>query len=150
MHTNANKRIEPNNEKCHPFDFVLWKSAKLNEPTWHSSWGNGRPRWYIECSAMSMRHLGEHFDIHGSGGNLPFPHHENEVAQSEATTSKKYVNYWLHTGFITVDGEKISKSLGNFFTIRDALKSYHPEVIRFLMISSHYHSAIHFSKYTLQ
>lgn len=150
MQAGASERVALNHEKLHPFDFVLWKAAKLNEPAWQSAWGNGRPGWHIECSAMSMCHLGEHFDIHGGGGDLIFPHHENEVAQSEAASGKKYVNYWLHTGFITVDGEKMSKSLGNFMTIRDALKAYHPEVIRFLMISSHYRSPIHFSRHILQ
>lgn len=150
MQAGASERVELNHEKHHPFDFVLWKAAKPNEPAWQSPWGDGRPGWHIECSAMSMCHLGENFDIHGGGSDLIFPHHENEVAQSEAASGKKYVNYWLHTGFITVDGEKMSKSLGNFLTIRDALKSYHPEVIRFLMISSHYRSPIHFSRHILQ
>lgn len=131
MQAGASERVGLVNEKNHPFDFVLWKAAKPNEPVWQSPWGDGRPGWHIECSAMSMCHLGEHFDIHGGGGDLIFPHHENEVAQSEAASGKKYVNYWLHTGFITVDGEKMSKSLGNFLTIRDALKPITPKSFGF-------------------
>lgn len=141
----ANQRLNIETEKRHPFDFVLWKSVKPDEPFWESPWGKGRPGWHIECSAMSMFHLGNHFDIHGGGGDLLFPHHENEIAQSEATTGEQYVNYWLHTGFININGEKMSKSLNNFLTIRDALESFHPEVIRLLMISSHYRSPIDFS-----
>lgn len=150
MQAGASQRINIETEKRHPFDFVLWKASKPNEPFWQSPWGNGRPGWHIECSAMSMCHLGNHFDIHGGGGDLIFPHHENEIAQSEAATGEKYVNYWLHTGFINVNGEKMSKSLGNFLTIRDAFKSYHPEVIRLLMISSHYRSPIDFSDHILK
>ncbi|NUF14622.1 cysteine--tRNA ligase [Acinetobacter lactucae] len=145
MQVGASQRVSLEAEKHHPFDFVLWKASKPDEPTWKSPWGNGRPGWHIECSAMSMCHLGNHFDIHGGGGDLLFPHHENEIAQSEAATGKKYVNYWLHTGFINVNGEKMSKSLGNFLSIRDLLKSYHPEVIRLLMIGSHYRNPIDFS-----
>lgn len=145
MQAGASQRVSLKTEKHHPFDFILWKASKPDEPTWRSPWGNGRPGWHIECSAMSMCHLGNHFDIHGGGGDLLFPHHENEIAQSEAATGEKYVNYWLHTGFINVNGEKMSKSLGNFLTIRDALKDYHPEVIRLLMISSHYRNPIDFS-----
>lgn len=145
MQAGASQRVSLETEKRHPFDFVLWKASKPNEPFWQSPWGNGRPGWHIECSAMSMCHLGNHFDIHGGGGDLIFPHHENEIAQSEAATGEKYVNYWLHTGFINVNGEKMSKSLGNFLTIRDALKDYHPEVIRLLVISSHYRNPIDFS-----
>ncbi|MDV2439521.1 cysteine--tRNA ligase [Acinetobacter gerneri] len=150
MQAGASQRINIKTEKRHPFDFVLWKASKPNEPFWQSPWGNGRPGWHIECSAMSMCHLGNHFDIHGGGGDLIFPHHENEIAQSEAATGEKYVNYWLHTGFINVNGEKMSKSLGNFLTIRDTFKSYHPEVIRLLMISSHYRSSIDFSDHILK
>lgn len=150
MQAGASQRVNIETEKHHPFDFVLWKASKPNEPFWQSPWGNGRPGWHIECSAMSMCHLGNHFDIHGGGGDLIFPHHENEIAQSEAATGEKYVNYWLHTGFINVKGEKMSKSLGNFLTIRDAFKSYHPEVIRLLMISSHYRSPIDFSDHILK
>lgn len=150
MQAGASQRVSLETEKRHPFDFVLWKASKPNEPFWQSPWGNGRPGWHIECSAMSMCHLGNHFDIHGGGGDLIFPHHENEIAQSEAATGEKYVNYWLHTGFINVNGEKMSKSLGNFLTIRDAFKSYHPEVIRLLMISSHYRSPIDFSDHILK
>ena len=150
MQAGASQRINIETEKRHPFDFVLWKASKPNEPFWQSPWGNGRPGWHIECSAMSMCHLGNHFDIHGGGGDLIFPHHENEIAQSEAATGEKYVNYWLHTGFINVNGEKMSKSLGNFLTIRDALKDYHPEVIRLLMMSSHYRSPIDFSDHILK
>lgn len=150
MQAGASQRVNIETEKHHPFDFVLWKASKPNEPFWQSPWGNGRPGWHIECSAMSMCHLGNHFDIHGGGGDLIFPHHENEIAQSEAATGEKYVNYWLHTGFINVKGEKMSKSLGNFLTIRDALKDYHPEVIRLLMISSHYRSPIDFSDHILK
>ncbi|HAV2717830.1 TPA: cysteine--tRNA ligase, partial [Acinetobacter baumannii] len=150
MQAGASQRVSLETEKHHPFDFVLWKASKPNEPFWQSPWGNGRPGWHIECSAMSMCHLGNHFDIHGGGGDLIFPHHENEIAQSEAATGEKYVNYWLHTGFINVNGEKMSKSLGNFLTIRDAFKSYHPEVIRLLMMSSHYRSPIDFSDHILK
>lgn len=150
MQAGASQRINIETEKRHPFDFVLWKASKPNEPFWQSPWGNGRPGWHIECSAMSMCHLGNYFDIHGGGGDLIFPHHENEIAQSEAATGEKYVNYWLHTGFINVNGEKMSKSLGNFLTIRDAFKSYHPEVIRLLMVSSHYRSPIDFSDHILK
>lgn len=150
MQAGASQRVNIETEKHHPFDFVLWKASKPNEPFWQSPWGNGRPGWHIECSAMSMCHLGNHFDIHGGGGDLIFPHHENEIAQSEAATGEKYVNYWLHTGFINVKGEKMSKSLGNFLTIRDAFKPYHPEVIRLLMISSHYRSPIDFSDHILK
>lgn len=150
MQAGASQRVNIETEKRHPFDFVLWKASKPNEPFWQSPWENGRPDWHIECSAMSMCHLGNHFDIHGGGGDLIFPHHENEIAQSEAATGEKYVNYWLHTGFINVNGEKMSKSLGNFLTIRDAFKSYHPEVIRLLMISSHYRSPIDFSDHILK
>lgn len=129
---------------------MLWKHAKENEPSWASPWGNGRPGWHIECSAMSTCCLGNHFDIHGGGSDLLFPHHENEIAQSEASTDEQYVNYWMHVGFINVDGEKMSKSLGNFFTIRDVMEKFHPEVIRYFIVSSHYRSPVNFSDFALK
>ncbi|MEG0341346.1 MAG: DALR domain-containing protein, partial [Acinetobacter sp.] len=121
-----------------------------NEPSWASPWGNGRPGWHIECSAMSTCNLGNHFDIHGGGQDLTFPHHENEIAQSEASTDEKYVNYWMHAGFINVDGEKMSKSLGNFFTIRDVIEKFHPEVVRYFIVSSHYRSPVNYSDVALK
>ena len=139
-------RIEVDEVKEDPRDFVLWKAAKAGEPAWKSPWGNGRPGWHIECSAMSKNCCGETFDIHGGGPDLPFPHHENEIAQSEAANGCKYVNYWMHAGAVRVDGEKMSKSLGNFFTIRDVLEKYHPEVVRFLLVSSHYRSPINYAE----
>ncbi len=139
-------RIEIGEAKEDPRDFALWKAAKANEVYWDSPWGAGRPGWHIECSAMSKSCLGNTFDIHGGGPDLPFPHHENEIAQSEAANGCKFVNYWMHAGAVRVDGEKMSKSLDNFFTIRDVLKKYHPEVIRFLIVSSHYRSAINYSE----
>lgn len=139
-------RIEVDEIKEDPRDFVLWKAAKAGEPSWLSPWGNGRPGWHIECSAMSKKCCGDTFDIHGGGPDLPFPHHENEIAQSEAANGCKYVNYWMHAGAVRVDGEKMSKSLGNFFTIRDVLAKYHPEVVRFLLVSSHYRSPINYSE----
>ena len=142
----AGARVEVATDKEHPHDFVLWKAAKDGEAFWNSPWGKGRPGWHIECSAMSKSCLGEHFDIHGGGPDLPFPHHENEIAQSEAANGCQYVNYWMHAGAVRVDGEKMSKSLGNFFTIREVLKKYHPEVVRFLIISSHYRSPINYSE----
>src|SRR5690606_6127852 len=117
---------------------------------WASSWGNGRPGWHIECSAMSTCCLGNHFDIHGGGADLTFPHHENEIAQSEASTGEQYVNYWMHAGFINVDGEKMSKSLGNFFTIRDVIEKFHPEVVRYFIVSSHYRSPVNYSDVALK
>lgn len=150
MQAGASDRVDVEVEKKHPFDFVLWKHAKPSEPFWNSPWGNGRPGWHIECSAMSTCCLGNHFDIHGGGGDLPFPHHENEIAQSEAATGEQYVNYWMHVGFVNVDGEKMSKSLGNFFTIRDVMKKFHPEVIRYFIMSSHYRSPINFSDTALK
>ncbi|WP_347455734.1 cysteine--tRNA ligase [Acinetobacter thermotolerans] len=150
MQAGASERIDVEVEKKHPFDFVLWKHAKENEPFWASPWGNGRPGWHIECSAMSTCCLGNHFDIHGGGSDLTFPHHENEIAQSEASTGEKYVNYWMHVGFINVDGEKMSKSLGNFFTIRDVMEKFHPEVIRYFIVSSHYRSPVNFSDVALK
>lgn len=150
MQAGASERVDVEVEKKHPFDFVLWKHAKENEPSWASPWGNGRPGWHIECSAMSTCCLGNHFDIHGGGSDLTFPHHENEIAQSEASTGEQYVNYWMHIGFINVDGEKMSKSLGNFFTIRDVMEKFHPEVIRFFIVSSHYRSPVNFSDVALK
>ncbi|HXH55150.1 MAG TPA: cysteine--tRNA ligase [Gammaproteobacteria bacterium] len=141
----AGSRVEINDAKQHPFDFVLWKMAKPNEPSWESPWGLGRPGWHIECSAMSLTHCGETFDIHGGGPDLKFPHHENERAQSEAATSKKFVNYWMHVGFVQQDKEKMSKSLNNFLTIRDFLKHYHPEVLRYFSVMSHYRSPIDYA-----
>lgn len=147
----AGARIEVEEAKRDPRDFALWKSAKPDEEAvWQSPWGAGRPGWHIECSAMSGSCLGETFDIHGGGPDLKFPHHENEIAQSEAATGKHYVNYWMHAGAVRVDGEKMSKSLGNFFTIREILDQYDPEVVRFLLISSHYRSAIEYSQDSLQ
>jgi cysteinyl-tRNA synthetase len=131
-----------------PLDFVLWKSAKDSEPDdakWDSAFGKGRPGWHIECSAMSCAILGEHFDIHGGGMDLQFPHHENEIAQSEGASGRPFVNYWLHNGFLNVDNEKMSKSLGNFFTIRDVLKRYDGETLRFFMLRTHYRSPFNFS-----
>lgn len=150
MQAGASERVDVEVEKKHPFDFVLWKHAKENEPSWKSPWGNGRPGWHIECSAMSTCCLGNHFDIHGGGSDLTFPHHENEIAQSEAATGEQYVNYWMHVGFINVDGEKMSKSLGNFFTIRDVMEKFHPEVIRYFIVSSHYRSPVNFSDTALK
>jgi len=141
----AGARIDINEAKHSPLDFVLWKMAKVSEPSWDSPWGKGRPGWHIECSAMSLKNLGETFDIHGGGADLKFPHHENERAQSEATTARKFVNIWMHVGFVQQDKEKMSKSLGNFLTIRDFLKNYSPEVLRYFTIVSHYRSPIEYS-----
>ncbi len=146
----AGARVEVDEHKQDPLDFVLWKAAKADEPHWHSPWGIGRPGWHIECSAMSSCCLGETFDIHGGGPDLKFPHHENEIAQSEAATGKKYVNTWMHAGAVRVDGEKMSKSLGNFFTIREILEKYPAEVVRFLLLSSQYRSAINYSEDSLK
>lgn len=141
----AGARIEVDERKRNPLDFALWKQSKEGEPYWESPWGKGRPGWHIECTAMSIRHLGESFDIHGGGADLLFPHHENEIAQSEAATGKPFVKYWVHNGFITIDKEKMSKSLGNFFTIREVLERFDPEVVRFFLLSTHYRSPIEFS-----
>lgn len=138
-------RVEVDIHKEDPLDFVLWKSAKPGEAHWPSPWGNGRPGWHIECSAMSTCCLGDTFDIHGGGPDLTFPHHENEIAQSEAATGKTYVNTWMHAGAVRVNQEKMSKSLGNFFTIRDVLAEHDPEVVRYLLVASHYRSAINYS-----
>lgn len=139
-------RVEVNSVKKDPLDFVLWKASKENEPAWASPWGDGRPGWHIECSAMSTKCLGNHFDIHGGGMDLNFPHHENEIAQSECATGEHYVNTWMHCGFVRIDDEKMSKSLGNFFTIREVLKLYHPEVIRYFLLASHYRSPVNYSE----
>ena len=145
----AGARITPGEQKEDPMDFALWKGAKPDEPSWESPWGAGRPGWHIECSAMSSSLLGDTFDIHGGGRDLIFPHHENEIAQSEAASGKPFVNYWLHNGFVNINQEKMSKSLGNFFTIRDILKRYNPEVLRFFILSAHYRSPIDFSDQNL-
>lgn len=139
-------RVEINDAKRDPLDFVLWKLAKPGEPSWDSPWGLGRPGWHIECSAMSTRILGETFDIHGGGKDLIFPHHENEIAQSECVTHKKFVNYWMHAGYLQIEKEKMSKSLGNFFTIRDLLKDHKPEVLRFFLTSVQYRSPLQYSE----
>jgi cysteinyl-tRNA synthetase len=141
----AGERVEVDETKRDPLDFVLWKHSKPDEPKWPSRWGDGRPGWHIECSAMSCKLLGEHFDIHGGGEDLQFPHHENEIAQSEGVTGHKFVNYWLHNGFLRLDNEKMSKSLGNFFTIRDILRTVDPEVVRFLLVRSHYRSPLNYT-----
>ena len=138
-------RIEINEEKKNPLDFALWKKAKAGEPFWESPWGKGRPGWHIECSAMSCKHLGETFDIHAGGNDLIFPHHENEIAQSEAATGKKFVNYWIHFGFLNINNEKMSKSLGNFFTARDILKIYSAEAVRLAFAQTHYAGPLNFS-----
>jgi len=145
----AGARVAPGELKQNPMDFALWKAAKPSEPSWQSPWGMGRPGWHIECSAMSSSLLGDSFDIHGGGRDLIFPHHENEIAQSEGASGKPFVKYWLHNGFVNVDQEKMSKSLGNFFTIRDILKTYDAEVIRFFILSAQYRSPIDFSDHNL-
>ena len=141
----AGSRVDVVEAKDDPLDFVLWKVAKPGEPYWDSPWGPGRPGWHIECSAMSTGCLGNHFDIHGGGLDLQFPHHENEIAQSEAATGEKFVNVWMHNGFVRIDEEKMSKSLGNFFTIREVLEKYDPEVVRFFILNSHYRSPLNYS-----
>jgi cysteinyl-tRNA synthetase len=141
----AGSRVEVNVEKKNPLDFSLWKKAKEGEPSWDSPWGKGRPGWHIECSAMSCKHLGNNFDIHAGGNDLIFPHHENEVAQSEAANGKKFVNYWIHFGFLNIDNEKMSKSLGNFFTARDILKKYPAEAVRYLFAQTNYGGPLNFS-----
>ncbi|HKY02536.1 MAG TPA: cysteine--tRNA ligase [Burkholderiales bacterium] len=141
----AGERVDVDRDKHDPLDFVLWKHAKEGEPHWHSDFGDGRPGWHIECSAMSNQLLGAHFDIHGGGEDLQFPHHENEIAQSEAANGGQFVNYWMHNGFVRVDDEKMSKSLGNFFTIRDVLKQYDAEVVRFFILRAHYRSPLNYS-----
>lgn len=145
----AGARIEVAKGKRSPLDFVLWKKAKANEPSWSSPWGEGRPGWHIECSAMAMEELGVHFDIHGGGLDLQFPHHENEIAQSEAATGQSFANYWLHVGMLQINNEKMAKSVGNFLTIEDTLKLYHPEIIRYFLLSSHYRSPLNYSEQNL-
>jgi cysteinyl-tRNA synthetase len=146
----AGERVEVDSTKEDPLDFVLWKRSKPDEPSWASRWGAGRPGWHIECSAMSRELLGAQFDIHGGGQDLQFPHHENEIAQSEGASGGKFVNYWMHNGFVRVDEEKMSKSLGNFFTVRDILKSYDPEVVRFFILRAHYRSPLNYSDRSLE
>jgi cysteinyl-tRNA synthetase len=141
----AGERVDVDAAKEDPLDFVLWKHARDGEPSWPSPWGAGRPGWHIECSAMSSELLGKHFDIHGGGQDLQFPHHENEIAQSEGAHDCRFVNYWMHNGFVRVDDEKMSKSLGNFFTIREVLKKYDPEVLRFFILRAHYRSPLNYS-----
>jgi cysteinyl-tRNA synthetase len=145
----AGARVAPGELKRNPMDFALWKNTKPGEPFWDSPWGKGRPGWHIECSAMSMDLLGPSFDIHGGGKDLVFPHHENEIAQSEGTTGKPFVKYWMHNGFVNINQEKMSKSLGNFFTIKEILEKYDPEVVRFFIVTSHYRSPIDFSDQNL-
>jgi cysteinyl-tRNA synthetase len=141
----AGERVEIDRDKQDPLDFVLWKRSKAGEPAWPSPYGEGRPGWHIECSAMSGALLGRHFDIHGGGEDLQFPHHENEIAQSEGANDCTFVNYWMHNGFVRVDDEKMSKSLGNFFTIREVLARYDPEVVRFFILRAHYRSPLNYS-----
>ncbi len=141
----AGERVDVDLAKQNPMDFVLWKMTKVNEPAWDSPWGLGRPGWHIECSAMSTCCLGNHFDIHGGGMDLQFPHHENEIAQSEGATGETFVNVWMHNGFVRINEEKMSKSLRNFFTVREVLKQYKPEIIRFFILSSHYRSPLNYS-----
>ena len=146
----AGARISVNEQKKHPMDFVLWKASKPGEPKWQSPWGEGRPGWHIECSAMSKKYLGESFDIHGGGQDLIFPHHENEIAQSEGANCKPFAKSWIHHGFVTIKDEKMSKSLGNFLTIRDILNNYHPEILRFFIFSTHYRNPLDFSEAAMQ
>ncbi len=146
----AGARVEVDERKDDPLDFAVWKSSKPGEPAWNSPWGPGRPGWHIECTAMSFKHLGQTFDIHAGGKDLVFPHHENEIAQSEGSSGKKFVNYWLHNGFVNINQEKMSKSLGNFFTIRDILDQYDAEVVRLFLLSTHYRSPIDFSDTNLK
>jgi len=141
----AGARVEVDERKTNPLDFALWKASKPGEPQWDSPWGKGRPGWHIECSAMSQRYLGESFDIHGGGKDLIFPHHENEIAQSEAATGKPFVRFWVHNGFVNIEHEKMSKSLGNILAIRDLLREYHPEALRLFLLSNHYRSPVDFS-----
>src|SRR5664280_946906 len=145
----AGARVDVNDKKKNPLDFALWKKSKEGEPSWESPWGKGRPGWHIECSAMSRRYLGETFDIHGGGEDLIFPHHENEIAQSQAATGKPLANYWMHNGFVKINSEKMPKSLGNVFPVREILKIYHPEVLRLFMLQSHYRSPVDYSESSL-
>ena len=142
----AGARVEPGEGKRDPMDFALWKAAKPGEPSWTSPWGQGRPGWHIECSAMSTELLGNHFDIHGGGADLSFPHHENEIAQSEGCTGEKFVNYWMHNGFVRINDEKMSKSLGNFFTVREILKHFRAEEVRYFILTSHYRSPLNYDE----
>ncbi len=146
----AGERVAVDSRKKNPFDFALWKAAKPGEPTWDSPWGPGRPGWHIECSAMACTHFGDTFDIHAGGKDLVFPHHENEIAQSEAATGQPYVRTWMHNGFVNVDAEKMSKSLGNFFTIRDVRKLYHPLAIRWFLLSTHYRAPINYTERNIE
>ena len=146
----AGARIEVGEEKRNPWDFALWKASKPGEPAWDSPWGPGRPGWHIECSAMSMEYIGPTLDVHGGGLDLVFPHHENEIAQSEAYTGQQFARFWVHNGFVSVNNEKMSKSLGNFLLIRDMVKRYHPEVLRFFLLGSHYRTPIDFSEESLE
>ncbi|OGQ77769.1 MAG: cysteine--tRNA ligase [Deltaproteobacteria bacterium RIFOXYA12_FULL_58_15] len=141
----AGARVEVDMKKHHPMDFALWKAAKPGEPFWDSPWGKGRPGWHIECSAMSAKHLAESFDIHGGGKDLIFPHHENEIAQSEAASGKTLANYWMHNGFVNIDNEKMSKSLDNFFTVREVLEKFDAQALRYFLLTTHYRSPINFS-----
>jgi len=150
LENGASERIDPTELKRDPLDFALWKGEKPGEPSWDSPWGKGRPGWHIECSAMSMSILGETFDIHGGGQDLIFPHHENEIAQSEAATGKPFANYWMHNGYINVDNQKMSKSLGNFFTVRDIAKEFDLEAVRMFMLSVHYRNPVNFSRDLIQ
>ena len=146
----AGARVDVESHKKDPLDFVLWKKAKSDEPSWESPWGSGRPGWHIECSAMSNHFISNHFDIHGGGMDLTFPHHENEIAQSEGANDCKFVNTWMHVGFVNIDDEKMSKSLNNFFTIRDVLKTYDGEALRYFLISSHYRSPLNYSETNIE
>ncbi|MCF1426957.1 MAG: cysteine--tRNA ligase [Shewanella sp.] len=146
----AGARVEVDEHKHNPMDFVLWKMSKPGEPTWESPWGPGRPGWHIECSAMNSKQLGMHFDIHGGGSDLQFPHHENEIAQSCCAHDTPYVNYWMHTGMVMVDKEKMSKSLGNFFTVRDVLAHYDAQTVRYFLLSGHYRSQLNYSEDNLK
>jgi cysteinyl-tRNA synthetase len=145
----AGARVEIDGKKENPLDFALWKASKPGEPSWDSPWGKGRPGWHIECSVMSQKYLGETFDIHGGGKDLVFPHHENEIAQSEGATGKPFARYWVHNGFVNINKEKMSKSLGNFLTIKEILKDWHPEVVRLFFLSHHYRSPVDFSENSL-
>jgi len=146
----AGARVDVDERKHNPYDFALWKSSKPGEPAWDSPWGKGRPGWHIECSVMSAEYLGETFDIHGGGKDLIFPHHENEIAQSEGASGKQFVKYWIHNGFVNIDQEKMSKSLGNFLLIKDVLKRFHPEAVRLFLLSNHYRSPIDFSEQNMK
>ncbi len=150
LENGASERVDPTDEKHDPLDFALWKGAKPGEPAWDSPWGKGRPGWHVECSAMSMSILGETFDIHGGGQDLIFPHHENEIAQSEAATGKPFAHYWMHNGYINVDNQKMSKSLGNFFTVRDIANEFDLSAVRMFMLSVHYRNPVNFSREMIQ